>query len=491
MKKSGVFITLLMSFLLLNTLLIDLGTAKIQESPLLSFTFFELGYNTTNTYHYNDHLSLNINCTGSSSGIYTAKIYLHLTTAEIYYYYQINGSIEIHGGGHEDYFTGWDTRFFDPGNFLEGVNSLRINFYNIPLSLKVVDPRRYLTILPDSYIEIYDATALPMEIEWQGYEINEANISIYFLIIEKLTRQPINTANVTIESDLANTTASFQGDGLYVAILPIPQQNVSLRLFVDGEGYESRVKAFAFSVSTVTNSATGQVPPSNLNLLIGSIFYFGILIGSIITLAGLYAIKRREKMLRLRSKPILKRSEQISAKQESTIVLHQGKAVKSSEKLLIDNFSQQEFVVDRDIQKKMVEMIKRATKEILIASPWIWESQEVLNFLERMVKEKKISIRIITRPVKSKGDKKHEEIIRRLNRLGFKIELEETLHAKLLLIDDIELLIGSANLVGTSLKRNYETSIWTKDPRIVRDAKNYFTKLIDDIFSKRLNKSVK
>jgi phosphatidylserine/phosphatidylglycerophosphate/cardiolipin synthase-like enzyme len=61
----------------------------------------------------------------------------------------------------------------------------------------------------------------------------------------------------------------------------------------------------------------------------------------------------------------------------------------------------------------------------------------------------------------------------------------------MLLIDDKELLIGSANLGGTSLTRNYEMAIWTDNPETNMEAKMYFTDLMGEIFRKKLNKKVK
>ena len=75
-----------------------------------------------------------------------------------------------------------------------------------------------------------------------------------------------------------------------------------------------------------------------------------------------------------------------------------------------------------------------------------------------------------------------------INKLGFQIEHDEKVHAKLLLIDDTELLIGSANLVGTSMIRNHEVALCTNHPKTVRDATNYFNDLINEIFSKRFDK---
>jgi phosphatidylserine/phosphatidylglycerophosphate/cardiolipin synthase-like enzyme len=93
----------------------------------------------------------------------------------------------------------------------------------------------------------------------------------------------------------------------------------------------------------------------------------------------------------------------------------------------------------------------------------------------------------MTRPAEDRSDDLHKQQIRTLHKLGFQIELEGLLHAKLLLVDDSELLIGSANLVATSMKRNYEVALWTNHHKTVQDAKVYFTELMDDIFTRKLS----
>jgi phosphatidylserine/phosphatidylglycerophosphate/cardiolipin synthase-like enzyme len=104
--------------------------------------------------------------------------------------------------------------------------------------------------------------------------------------------------------------------------------------------------------------------------------------------------------------------------------------------------------------------------------------------LTNVAEEKHIRVGIITRPAKSKRDIHHQETVRLLHKRGFQIVIEDNMHAKLFLIDDNELLIGSANLIGTSLNRNYESALWTNNHKTVQDAKLYFTDLMDAIFTK-------
>lgn len=112
----------------------------------------------------------------------------------------------------------------------------------------------------------------------------------------------------------------------------------------------------------------------------------------------------------------------------------------------------------------------------------------MIKSLEDVVEQKRIRVRILTRPAKGKKDELHKEQIRILHKLGFQIELEEKLHAKLILVDDTEILIGSANLVGTSLNRNYEVALWTNHQLTVQKAKFYFTDLMGEIFMSKLSK---
>ena len=193
------------------------------------------------------------------------------------------------GGPGNTFFSGWQERYIDPGFFLEGNNSLQIVVHNYPLL--EYDPtsslEKYVTIIHDSYIEIYDATALPLAIEWQGYEFNETNLIFNILVIEKLTSIPINTTNVIIQGSGENISGSFIGNGVYQISIPLPQQDVNLTLVIEGEGYETTI---------ITLDLTAKVDPSIIKqdppLDIGSIIV-GILIGLIAAILGVYYLSRR------------------------------------------------------------------------------------------------------------------------------------------------------------------------------------------------------
>ncbi|MFW9807597.1 MAG: phospholipase D-like domain-containing protein, partial [Candidatus Thorarchaeota archaeon] len=56
---------------------------------------------------------------------------------------------------------------------------------------------------------------------------------------------------------------------------------------------------------------------------------------------------------------------------------------------------------------------------------------------------------------------------------------------KIVLVDNKELYIGSANLSGTSMKRNLEAGICTTDPRTVAQARVYFDEMFTEAFESR------
>ena len=189
-------ITILFLFISLGNIPVNGKIGTTQSSPLASYLFSDLGYNTSVTYLRGGVLTLQFNCTGSTFGIYYVRVFLHITGEDSYYFLRINGGIQGYSGGPGDsYFTGWQERSIDPGFFTEGLNTLQIITDNYPLSDDSTTIKKYLIILPDSYVEIYDATALPLMIEWQGYEFNETSLTLNILIIEKLTKLPVNNVN--------------------------------------------------------------------------------------------------------------------------------------------------------------------------------------------------------------------------------------------------------------------------------------------------------
>ena len=149
-----------------------------------------------------------------------------------------------------------------------------------------------------------------------------------------------------------------------------------------------------------------------------------------------------------------------------------------------------EFVYDRDISPRLVQMLERAEKLILIASPWVGAIKEIIETLEEVRTDQNVHVKIIVRPPESDDDYSHRETLRELGRRGFHVEMEERLHAKMIVVDDKELYIGSANLTPRSMDKNLEVGICTTNPEVVSKAAMYFEQVFQEAFDKRLDSKV-
>ena len=146
---------------LVSCLSLNVGVSKPTQANLLqTSTFVELGYETTRTLYNGGSVTLYVNCSGASMGLYSAKINLHFTGEDSYYVYRMNMGPEISGGAYPgcDFYSGWQEQWIEPGFFHEGNNSLLIRVSNCPLNDQTSSIYKYLIILPDSYIEIYDGS---------------------------------------------------------------------------------------------------------------------------------------------------------------------------------------------------------------------------------------------------------------------------------------------------------------------------------------------
>jgi phosphatidylserine/phosphatidylglycerophosphate/cardiolipin synthase-like enzyme len=149
--------------------------------------------------------------------------------------------------------------------------------------------------------------------------------------------------------------------------------------------------------------------------------------------------------------------------------------------------SEVSFVKDREILPKLFEMIDKAEKTILIASPWIWGIKELEEKLSQVKDERGVSVRILTRRVGDEDDY-HGETIRGFHKRKFAIETADNLHAKIVIVDDKDLYIGSANLVAPSMNKNLEAGLCTNNPRTVSQALVYFEEAFSDAFEARFTK---
>lgn len=138
-----------------------------------------------------------------------------------------------------------------------------------------------------------------------------------------------------------------------------------------------------------------------------------------------------------------------------------------------------------DLLAKMKEMIQRAEKEILITSPHIyytdWLTAELQPLMSRGIK-----FRIITWPSYRRDvyrsveevqeDKKQYFTLKRFLEMfpPGSVRLNDNIHAKMLIVDEREVLVTTANLSQTGLYENYEIGVYAENPDLAKRAKEFF-----------------
>lgn len=146
---------------------------------------------------------------------------------------------------------------------------------------------------------------------------------------------------------------------------------------------------------------------------------------------------------------------------------------------------------DRSALRKIHEIISRARNHIYIIYPWITLGEEfVIPFENALSDNKDVEVYLITKLEK-------EDVFRRLHQLddvekwknifgdNISIKYNNNLHAKMIIVDDKEMIVGSSNLTGSGLgssreyegKPQVEANIYTNDKNAVEGGVSFFVKL--------------
>lgn len=138
-----------------------------------------------------------------------------------------------------------------------------------------------------------------------------------------------------------------------------------------------------------------------------------------------------------------------------------------------------------DLLAKMKEMLQRAEKEILITSPHIYYTDWLTAELQPLM-GRNIKFRIITWPSYKREmyrnveevqeDKKQYFTLKRFLEMfpSGSVRLNDNIHAKMIVIDEREVLITTANLSQTGLYENYEVGVYAENSDLAKQAKEFF-----------------
>ncbi len=141
----------------------------------------------------------------------------------------------------------------------------------------------------------------------------------------------------------------------------------------------------------------------------------------------------------------------------------------------------------KDIRNKILEMLHSAEKEIRISSLYIDMLYEEIIGIKN--EKPQIDIKIITRPAKDiKGLRERIALnVLHLLEISTKGNLRKVdlIHSRMIIIDDKELLVSSADMSYVGLIDEFNSGIWTKDHETIIKATEFFDNIWKEFENKK------
>lgn len=143
----------------------------------------------------------------------------------------------------------------------------------------------------------------------------------------------------------------------------------------------------------------------------------------------------------------------------------------------------------RAIYNKIKDMLLNANENIRIISPYVdMYYEDIINI---KVLNPRVEIQIITRPrkdIKGARERIAKNVLDLLNiSISGNLRTQELIHSRLIIIDDKEILISSADLTRESLFDEFNAGIYTRDDDSVKRCIDYFNNVWNE--SDKLNQS--
>lgn len=133
----------------------------------------------------------------------------------------------------------------------------------------------------------------------------------------------------------------------------------------------------------------------------------------------------------------------------------------------------------RTIESRIKDMLARASSasEVMITG---WVDQALEPDLKQLV-ENRVTVRLIMPKGATKTPSREvRDALSRVAGYGVQVRENDWLHGRVLIIDDNEAVISSADLKTDSLAKNREAGIYTTDPTTVRHAAEFFDSVWDE-----------
>ena len=141
----------------------------------------------------------------------------------------------------------------------------------------------------------------------------------------------------------------------------------------------------------------------------------------------------------------------------------------------------------KDIYIKVKDMLNSAETEIKILSPFIDMIYE--DIVDLAKNNPNLSIRLITRPSRDIQGMRERIAKNVLDLLKIatrgELRTNEVLHARMIIVDDKEALISSADLTRDQLIDEFNAGVWVRDKETVKRATEFFNNIWDESEKKK------
>ncbi len=128
----------------------------------------------------------------------------------------------------------------------------------------------------------------------------------------------------------------------------------------------------------------------------------------------------------------------------------------------------------REIRSMVEQMLVRAKETVRITSPYFDGSM-----VDPLVKlaDRGVHVSLITRPKETQPQKAHSQALDVAAKRGINVKFDKMIHARLLLVDDAEALVSSADLTADSLDSNREVAVRTVSLNAIRKSRQFFDEI--------------
>jgi phosphatidylserine/phosphatidylglycerophosphate/cardiolipin synthase-like enzyme len=137
-----------------------------------------------------------------------------------------------------------------------------------------------------------------------------------------------------------------------------------------------------------------------------------------------------------------------------------------------------EAIIGRQFAEKVIPLINEAKKSIdIIVFDWRWYANDAGASVQLFNQS---IVRAVRRGVSVRAIVNNSDILTTLNTLGCsarKLVTKNLVHAKMMILDEEKIVIGSHNYTQHAFTMNYELSVILSKPDNISDFFNFFNQL--------------